>query len=163
MKRGALILVLAALLAGTAWTDAPPQARYTWADLAHDLADLRSNIKEAEAMIQGKWQPDCRGYSPEKTIRCAAHAFGVSEEQAVSCWHDESNFGIEPNGPMGHSYHGPFQYLPSTYQSQQTSMPDVVRWFELSPAVHDVRSNILTAIAWASRHGWGPWTAPGCA
>ena len=46
-----------------------------------------------------------------------------------------------------------------TYECQQDSMPDIVEWYELSPAVHDVRSNILTAVAWASRHGWGPWGA----
>jgi hypothetical protein len=73
-------------------------------------------------------------------------------------WRCESNFGHEPDGPGGHTYHGPFQFAYTTYAGQQESMPDVVRWFELSPAVHDMRSNILTAVAWAGRHGWGPWS-----
>ena len=101
-------------------------------------------------------KPDCRGLSPEKTVRCAAHTFGVSEEQAVSVWQCESNFGTEP--PHTDAYHGPFQYLYSTYASQQASMPDVVDWYELSPAVHDMRSNILTAVAWAARNSWSPWS-----
>lgn len=130
------------------------------------LRDLDHSLDHLDALVSqpvSGWPDECRGLSPEKTVRCAAVKFdppgGV--EEAVSCWQDESNFGIEP--AHTDSYHGPFQFAYSTYDSQQASMPDVVRWNELSPAVHDVRSNIMTAVAWAARHGWGPWTAPGCA
>jgi hypothetical protein len=137
-------------------------------ELLRQLRGLSSSIKELEALSSGKakvssdgdegWQPECRGYSPEKTVRCAAVKFepagGVTE--AVSVWQCESNFGTEP--PHTDSYHGPFQYLYSTYEGQQEAMPDVVEWYDLSAAVHDMRSNILTAVAWAARHGWGAWS-----
>jgi hypothetical protein len=121
-------------------------------ELAKALHETKTTMAEAQATIH----PDCRNLSPEKTVRCAADAFGVSEEQAVSVWQCESNFGTEP--PHTDAYHGPLQYLYSTYQAQQEAMPDVVEWYELSPAVHDMRSNILTGIAWAARHGWSAWS-----
>lgn len=124
------------------------------------LDDTLDDLGAVVGLDVGGWQPECRGYSPEKTVRCAAETFRTSVDQALAVWRCESGWGVEPGGNTGHVYHGPFQYLYSTYASQQSSMPDIVRWFDLSPAVHDVRSNILTAIAWASRHGWGPW---GCA
>ena len=104
---------------------------------------------------------DCRGLSPEKTVRCASPGVPTpSVEQALSVWRCESNWGVEKAVEMGHSYHGPFQYLYSTYESQQRSMPDVVEWYELVAGRHDMRSNMLTAIAYASRHGWtGTWVA----
>jgi hypothetical protein len=104
------------------------------------------------------WNKECRGYSPAKTVTCAA----VKQDPpggvhfALSVWRCESNFGTEP--PHSDSYHGPMQYAIGTYAGQRASMPDVTRWFELSRLVHDVRSNIVTAIAWAHRHGWGPWS-----
>lgn len=105
-----------------------------------------------------EWHRECRDYSPAKTVRCIARKQrppgGVSKALAV--WRCESYFGVEPY----HSdpYHGPFQYLTTTYASQRGSMPDMRRWFEISPNVHDWRSNIITAVGWAARHGWGPWT-----
>jgi hypothetical protein len=112
------------------------------------------------ATADEKWNDECRGYSPAKTVECAA-----AKQQppggasfALSVWQCESNFGTE--SPHSDPYHGPFQYLTSTYANQRASMPDVTRWFELSPFVHDMRSNIITAVAWAARSGWGPW---GCA
>jgi hypothetical protein len=155
-----IFILVTATLTGTAQArldvPMPTDTRYTWADLGKDLKELRANLREAKALVL--WQAECRGYSPEKTVRCAAAKFDTNAAEAVSVWQCESNFGIEPSHTD--AYHGPFQYLYSTYESQQESMPDVVEWYELSPAVHDVRSNILTAVAWAARHGWGPW---GCA
>ena len=104
------------------------------------------------------WNAECRGYSPAKTVTCAAVKQGVGVQEALSLWRCESNFGVEP--PHSDSYHGPMQYAVATYAGQRASMPDVTRWFELSRLVHDTRSNIITAIAWSHRHGWGPW---GCA
>jgi hypothetical protein len=160
VKRTLVALAVGAVLIPTtahARLDDPGPSRYTWGDFGADLHKAKEKIVELRAMVKGE-PSDCRGLSPEKTVRCAADTFGTNEEQAVAVWQCESNFGVEP--PHTDAYHGPFQYLYSTYQSQQESMPDVVKWFELSPAVHDVRSNIMTAVAWASRHGWGPW---GCA
>ena len=106
------------------------------------------------------WNAECRGYSPAKTVTCAAvkqrPPGGVQE--ALNVWRCESNFGVEPGSRWGHSHHGPMQYAVGTYAGQRASMPDVTRWFELSRLVHDTRSNIVTAIAWAHRHGWGPWS-----
>jgi len=104
-----------------------------------------------------QWNPECRGYSPEKTVRCVAEKQqppgGVDE--ALDVWRCESSFGIEP--PHSDSYHGPFQYAVDTYASQRQAMPDVTRWYDLSVLVHDVRSNIVMAVAWAAHHSWGAW------
>lgn len=164
MKLLLLVLVAGTVLGSTATAqarlDVPGhEPAYTWADLGKDLARLRATLKDAEALIQGDgWQSECRGYSPAKTVKCAAAKFDTSAAQALSVWNCESGFGTEP--AHTDAYHGPFQYLYTTYADQQAAMPDVVEWNDLSPAVHDMRSNIMTAVAWASRHGWGPW---GCA
>lgn len=109
----------------------------------------------------GKWNNECRGYSPAKTVECAAAKFEPpgGAGTALAIWQCESNFGTE--SPHSDPYHGPFQYLTSTYTNQRASMPDVTKWFELSVFVHDMRSNILTANAWAARYGWGPWSCAG--
>jgi hypothetical protein len=177
VKMGAIVFGVVVLVAGAAQAriDAPVAARSSepasiqdYREILVMLRHIDRALDRLEAVVGGRsrqpegdgWQIECRGYSPEKTVRCAAAKFdppgGVA--QAVAVWSCESNFGIEP--PHSDAYHGPFQYLYSTYQSQQESMPDVVDWYELSPAVHDVRSNILTAVAWAARNSWGPW---GCA
>jgi hypothetical protein len=132
-------------------------------ELLKELRELTSSIETLKSITTGGrakagWQPECRGYSPEKTVRCAAVRFEPEggQEKAVSVWRCESNFGTEP--PHTDPYHGPFQYLYSTYEGQRAAMPDVVEWYDLSAAVHDMRSNILTAVAWAARHGWGAWS-----
>jgi hypothetical protein len=173
MKRIAIAFLAATLAGGTAQArmDTPlalgESTRATAADYREIVQMLRGigrSLDELDAILHGRapqgWQPECRGYSPEKTVRCAAAAFDPAggAAKAISVWECESNFGIEP--PHTDAYHGPFQYLYSTFASQQESMPDVVNWYELSPAVHDVRSNILTAVAWAARNSWSPW---GCA
>jgi hypothetical protein len=103
------------------------------------------------------WNSECRGYSPAKTVTCVAAKQqppgGV--EEALAVWRCESDFGTEP--PHSDSYHGPFQYAIGTYAYQRQAMPDVTRWFDLSVLVHDVRSNIVLAVAWAAHHSWGPW------
>lgn len=175
MKHVAMALFVAgAVLIGTgvpatASIDVPMPVSHkaTLQDYREVLRSLRrigQMLDKLDAAINGsrseKWQSECRGYSPEKTIRCAAVKFELEggQEKAVSVWQCESGWGTEPS--HSDAYHGPFQYAYSTYSSQQESMPNVVDWFELSPAVHDMRSNMLTAVAWASRHGWGPW--PNC-
>ena len=113
------------------------------------------------AQARAKWNPECRGYSPAKTVTCAAvkqqPPGGVSF--ALSVWRCESNFGTEP-APFGHgdSYHGPMQYAIGTYAGQRAAMPDVSRWFGLSVFVHDMRSNIILAVAWAAHNSWSPWS-----
>jgi hypothetical protein len=101
---------------------------------------------------------ECRGYSPEKTVRCIA----IKQEPpggvqgALAVWNCESGFGSE--GYHDDAYHGPFQYLRGTYTGQWLMLDDVRRWFELSSDVHDVRSNIILAVAWAAHYDWGPWS-----
>jgi len=105
----------------------------------------------------GEFNAECRGYSPEETVRCAA----VKQEppggvrEALAVWNCESGFGVE--GYHTDPYHGPFQYLRSTYATQFWTLEDVRGWFELSPDVHDVRSNIVLAVAWAAHYSWAPW------
>jgi hypothetical protein len=156
----------AALLTATAWTGTPvdrsgPATSRDYAELFTALQEVQTSLDEFETAVAastGKWQKDCRNYSPAKTVKCAAVKFqppgGMRE--ALGVWNCESGFGHE--SPHSDSYHGPFQYMYLTYEHQQESMPNVVRWYELSAAVHDMRSNIMTAVAWAARHGWGPWS-----
>ena len=166
MKR-ILTVVLAATLTGgvaEARPDAPiAPTRATPADCKEILQMLREVDRSLDRLDElvddgGRWKPECRGYSPEKTVRCAAATFDPpgGAAKAVAVWSCESNFGIEPE--HSDAYHGPFQFLYSTYAGQQAAMPDVVEWYELSPAVHDVRSNVMTAVAYAARGGWGAWS-----
>ena len=105
-----------------------------------------------------EFHDECRNYSAKMTVRCAAilqdPPGGV--EKAVAVWECESGFGQEYS--HSDSYHGPFQYMTSTYTGQRLMLDDVRRWFELSPYVHDVRSNIVLAVAWAAHYDWGPWS-----
>jgi hypothetical protein len=180
VKRTSVLTVAVSVLLGvmtpeaTAVTDAPVRAEGSGPATARDFKELLRQLKELTVSLKrlqslssgGKakaregegWQPECRGYSPEKTVRCAVVKFEPEggQEKAVSVWQCESNFGTEP--PHTDAYHGPFQYLYSTYEGQRESMPDVVEWYELSAAVHDMRSNILTAVAWAARHSWDAWS-----
>jgi hypothetical protein len=146
-------------------TDGPPSHEATAKDYREVLRMLKGideSLDHLDALVSKSkndgWPAECRELSPEKTVRCAAAKFDPpgGAAQAVAVWSCESNFGVEP--PHTDSYHGPFQYAISTYQSQQASMPDVVDWYDLSPAVHDVRSNILTAVAWSARNSWSPWS-----
>jgi hypothetical protein len=179
LKRAPVVVVAAAVLWGlmipeaTARTDTPMRVKgqaatvHDYKELLRQLRELTVSLQRLQSLSVGGrarakegegWQPQCRGYSPEKTVRCAAVKFEPEggQEKAVSVWQCESNFGTE--SPHTDAYHGPFQYLYSTYEGQRESMPDVVEWYELSAAVHDMRSNILTAVAWAARHGWGAWS-----
>lgn len=112
------------------------------------------------AAAPGDDKDECRfGINAEQMVACAARRFeppgGIA--QALSVWHCESGWAVEP--PHTDPYHGPFQYLTSTFESQYDSLPDVTRWFELKRAVHDPRSNIVVAIAWAAHNNsWGPWS-----
>lgn len=140
-------------------TEEPPRMK-DYLELALALEQVQTTISELETMVasDGKWGKECRDYSPAKTVRCAAVKFrppgGV--DMALSVWRCESNFGTE--SPHSDSYHGPFQYALGTYAGQRAMMPDVVRWNKLSSLVHDTRSNIMMAVAWAAHHDWGPWT-----
>lgn len=105
-----------------------------------------------------EWHRDCRDYGASMTVRCIA----VKQEppggtpKALSVWECESGFLYE--SPHSDSYHGPFQYAYGTYEGQWELMPRIVEWFELSRSVHDPRSNIIMAVSWAARYGWGPWS-----
>lgn len=91
------------------------------------------------------------------TIRCASevlHPIG-GVEKALSVFNCETPALPEPS--HSDSYHGPFQYLKSTFHSQQSLMPGIVGRYDLKRGVHNIRSNIITAIGWA-RWSWSPWT-----
>ena len=122
------------------------------------IAMCMTLILATPAQANSRWNSECRGYSPAKTVECVAvkqqPPGGVNE--ALEVWRCESNFGLEP--PHYDSYHGPFQYAIGTYTYQRFEMPDVTRWFDLSVLVHDMRSNIVLAVAWAAHYSWGPWS-----
>jgi hypothetical protein len=93
------------------------------------------------------------------TIRCAADIFHPpgGKSKALSVADCESNFHAE-NGGHYDSYHGTYQYMTSTFKDHQNRMPAVVNNYSLAGIVHNARANIMTAIAWASKHGWSPWS-----
>ena len=81
-----LALIFAALLM-VAWIDAPmPQAQATPKDYREVLKMLRGIEDSLEELSRSKdgEKDDCRGLSPEKTVRCAAEAFDTSADQALS-------------------------------------------------------------------------------
>jgi hypothetical protein len=89
-----------------------------------------------------------------RTVRCAGHRFGGAAT-ALRVGDCESSL-------TAHDYVGPyystFQFLASTFASQQSMIPKVVRGFDLKRHVTNMRANVITAVAWASKHGWGPWS-----
>lgn len=102
---------------------------------------------------------ECRyGRDAEHIVRCAAWRLeppgGVTK--ALSVWRCELGSAFEQ--PHSDPYHGPFQYLIDTFTGQYKHIPDVARWFDIPRKVHSPRANIVTAVAWAARHGWGPWS-----
>jgi len=93
------------------------------------------------------------------TVRCAGRHFGGHRlvRTALRIGRCESGLaGVE--APHSDPYHGTYQYVASTFASQQDAMPAVVRGFDLSDAVHNMRANVVTAVAWMSKHGTGPWS-----
>lgn len=104
------------------------------------------------------WNKECRGYTPAKAVRCASARFNPpgGARMALAIYRCESGWAKEP--AHSDAYHGVMQYMHSTYDSQRASMPDVQRWFRTGPDPHDMRSAVVTAVAWAARHGWYPWT-----
>lgn len=106
------------------------------------------------------WAEQCRNLNARQTVVCAAKALhpvgGVS--QALGVWNCESGW-LHGEPPHSDAYHGPFQYLKSTFHEQLSSMPAVRAQWDLTPRVHNVRANIVTAVAWG-RRSWSPW---GCA
>lgn len=109
---------------------------------------------------------DCRymtvdgrpGYSSgevAKSIRCLAHRFGLSSEQALDVAECESHLRPRArNGP----YRGVYQ-IGDVWSAWWRSFDDVRRFLDLRPSVWNVRSNVAIALARA-RGGWSPW---GCA
>jgi hypothetical protein len=114
-------------------------------------------LAAAAPATAGEFNKECRNYSPAKTVQCVATKQrppgGV--EEALAVWNCESGFGLE--GYHDDPYHGPFQYMSSTYTAQRLALDDISRWFDLSTDVHDVRSNIVLAVAWAAHYSWAPW------
>ena len=86
------------------------------------LRGIEESLEELSRSKDGE-KDDCRGLSPEKTVRCAAQAFGYERGTGgVAYGGARSVFGHGAD-EMGHSYHGPFQYLYCTYESQQARCP----------------------------------------
>jgi hypothetical protein len=96
----------------------------------------------------------------ERMIRCVAAKEdppgGAAE--ALSVYNCETGHPIE--APHSDPYHGPMQYLVSTFQSQYDRVATRLRqaYGKVVERVHNVRANITTAIVWAGRYGWGPWS-----
>lgn len=89
-----------------------------------------------------------------RTVRCAGKRFGGTAT-ALRVGDCESSL-------TAHDYVGPYfstyQYLTGTFGSQQHMIPSVVKAFDLKRNVTNMRANVITAVAWASKHGWGPWS-----
>jgi hypothetical protein len=100
----------------------------------------------------------CRGLTPESTVRCIARKLdpigGVPK--AVSVWRCEGGIGRAEN-PHSDPYHGPGQYLVSTFNSHWESQPAIRRGWDLVKDEHDMRSNMVMMIGYA-RRSWSPWS-----
>jgi hypothetical protein len=94
-------------------------------------------------------------YAIKRTARCGARAFGGSPSLDVRVLACEG--GWEPEPSRTSIYHGPAQYLRSTYEAERASMPAIRRRWDLSRSVHSPRSNILLFTAWMAKRSTAPW------
>lgn len=94
----------------------------------------------------------------EATIRCVAAKQGTSAAQALSVYGCETGHPYE--SPHTDGYHGPFQYAVSTFKAQYENVKREMRrvYGHVAKRVHNIRANVTTAIVWAGRYGWGPWS-----
>jgi hypothetical protein len=150
MRKRIVPAAIAALLA--AGTMGPPSN-------AQEAQQQEPSRVERSEQCRFKNHGDTRFWTYQKvvlTIECASEALepigGLSK--ALDVFNCETPAIPEP--PHTDSYHGPFQYLKSTFHSQQSAMPGVVNRYDLPRRVHSPRANVVTAIAWA-RWSWSPW------
>lgn len=102
----------------------------------------------------------CRKATAPKIARCFAREFGGHRLVRTALRVGRCESGLDGReAPHSDPYHGEYQYLTSTYSSQQDQIPAQVSKYDLSHDVHNTRGNIGTAIIWASKHGWdGTWS-----
>lgn len=106
-----------------------------------------------------KHDQQCRKNTSPKIARCFARDFGGRSlvRKALAVGRCESGLdGRE--AAHADPYHGEYQYLVSTFHSQQNQIPAQVSKYDLGGEVHNDRANIGTAVIWASKYGWGPWS-----
>lgn len=155
---GLLLLILAGVTGQARQEGEPPRLQHF-----QPVVRIEASAEWREDQCRFKQQGGDRAWSYHKivlTIECAAEALDPigGLPKVLNVWGCESGWGVEP--PHTDSYHGPFQYLRSTFHSQQSQMPGVVGRYDLPRRVHSPRANILTAVGWA-RWSWRPWA--GCA
>lgn len=117
---------------------------------------LVSVAPQAVAVPRSK---QCRDRSVVRTVRCAGRHYGGRSlvRTALRIGRCESGLALR-EAPHSDPYHGQYQYLASTFASEQDAMPAVVNGMDLSDEVHNMRANVVTAVAWMSKHGTSPWS-----
>jgi hypothetical protein len=125
---------------------------------------------QSEAKAKGSWRMEqCRyvnvdggkgsGWSPQEiaaTIRCAVQHWAVSggEGEALSVASCESGLNEKAYNPGG--YAGVYQHAVRYWGSRFNSLKPT--WWSLRRSVFNGRSNVVIAIRYASRYGWGAWS-----
>lgn len=94
-----------------------------------------------------------------RTVRCAGLRYGSRADvhTALRIGRCESGLTAE-KAPHSGDHHGTYQYLVSTFHSQQRQMRAVTRGMDLSHHVHNMRANVVTAVAWMIKRTTGPWS-----
>lgn len=149
MKRLIVTVLVAALSLIATPANAHPATKYGRATLDRDRQCRMQQVDRAS------WTH----HEVVKTVRCAGRAFGnrADVRKALFVGTCESGLTAE-KAPHSTPYHSTFQYLSSTFASQQAQMPVVVRRYDLSDKVHNPRANVIMAVAWGIRRTWSPWS-----
>lgn len=125
---------------------------------------------QSEAQAKGSWRMEqCRyvnlegghgsGWSNEEiaqTIRCAVQHWSVSggEGEAMSVASCES--GLNEKAYNSGGYAGVYQHAIRYWSSRFASLRP--RWWNLKHSIWNGRSNVVIAIRYAARYGWGAWS-----
>lgn len=138
----------------------------TWSYVA--LAD-GADIGTAKRSFTPEQRAECRYRGLDKAeawadremrrvIRCAARFYDGDAGYIIAIGNCESGLEREPDPSS--IYHGPMQYLASTYAAQRSQLPAVTRRYEIPRQVHSVRGQLVLATAWITKRSASPW---GCA
>lgn len=97
-------------------------------------------------------------YEVKKTIRCAVGKFpvtgGLTKASAIA--ERESGFHEGAQNPTS-SACGVYQFVSGTWDGVHTMFHPFWHRWELRHYCTNGRANVLAAIRYAHRHGWGPW------
>lgn len=126
--------------------------------LAASLTATPAHAAEVKAWPVCKFQlaDGKAGWSPKevrRTIRCATSLWNVPggfDQADYIAWRESRYTQFAKNGDCL----GIYQWYGSTWRNMLDEFPRVAA---ISTSRYNARANVLMAIRFAHKHGWGPW------